>query len=875
MSIYNVAGYGSADGLAGDYYGEAPKLTYSVYPFRAIATDYTQVFLTWTIPAGDYSDIRLVRSFDGYPETQEDGVVIWSWDSTSGLDKLSEFTDGLNSLYPLIQGRFVYYRVWVKSSAATGGHAIGQWIPVGDTNTLLPARHSTFAPDGSELVSTQNKLMDVLPRVFTSATQSPIDEVDTESDLSKFLDSFAFELDRIQTYADLLLPLESGRLASADILLLQSLQLGLPIEPYLATKQQRRLAREALYIYQNKGTENSLGAYVESLTGFAPDITASPNLVLTPQDSSFTGGLGFWKPIGDITLELNTTMPGVPPETEPFVDDYRYTAKVVVNAAESKISSGVEKPITQGIPVVPGTPYIFSGYGKTASGTMNVGGHAYWYDYKGNLIRIVPPLQYPPVKKPITTDWTRYEFLGRAPGVEQKITSVSVTSNVATITVDPYNVSLPGETFQITGVTEAGWTGLNGYYQVIETGAAGTNWLKVKFTHANTTSPVPLSNAMLIECEPDYTATNYVAYSAVVTTSTPLAPFNLATVTIADPIPHGLSVGDQVVMLAFTDALSFGLHEILSVDVMNNTISFATLEVPGTYTALPGVIKKLIPGTGTPTPKGYYGAFDLVFHDTGTAYLDLFQMATFDVQEFHEARAVEIFLNPTKSNFLKNPGFNPAGASSWGVTAASHTVVDRTTVGRIGSGYALQVGTTVAGATSITSLSTPVKTGKYITASVWAKAATGHTETMSLNATAYDVTSTALAFNTEVITITDKWQRFHTTFYLPTVPQDAAAVLFTLAGATTGSTIYLDQAQVENSYNPTDYIVGDMPAFLQVGAVWEGDAYDSATHLYPGLPIKITRLQQELPKYLPINSSFLIRSYDGSQPYGNVAKPIR
>jgi hypothetical protein len=119
------------------------------------------------------------------------------------------------------------------------------------------------------------------------------------------------------------------------------------------------------------------------------------------------------------------------------------------------------------------------------------------------------------------------------------------------------------------------------------------------------------------------------------------------------------------------------------------------------------------------------------------------------------------------------------------------------------------------------------------------------------------------------IQITDTWNRFSTTVYVPLSSSNSVVVSAAVVGPTAGNTIYLDRFQVEDSFKATDYFDGDLP--ISYGAVWERSdlQHTSPSHLYPNLPVKITRLRQELPKYIPLNSSFLIRWYGGG-----VAKPL-
>jgi hypothetical protein len=980
MGLYGVAEYGDRDGIPyetdlaeiGDVYGDSPQLAFSGDPFRAVAISYTQISLTWVSPAGDYSELRIVRSFDGYPETAEDGAIVYSWNNNDDDVLETAFIDGDDPSIGLTSGKFVYYRMWLK-------RLDNRWKIASDAYTLLPIRHSTLAPDGTELVNTKNKVLDILPRVFTTATQSPIDEVNPNSDLAKFLDGPSFELDRILTYAGLLLPLETNRYVSPEILLLQSTQLGLPIEPFLATKQQRRLAREALYIYQNKGTENSIEAFVESFTGFAPEVTKSPNIILTTQDSSFTGGLGFWKPVGNLTLELETTVPGVSPEIEPYVDDYRFVAKITANEVGSRIISGTDDPVRHGTPVNPGTAHIFSGYGKSLTGTTEVTGHALWYDLEGRLIDIDPPRTFIQTPQVVEDDWTRFQLIGRSPGVEQRISTISIDDGVLTFYLLEPNIMVRGETIIVSEVSPE----IDGVYQIESIGSSlddTFNQVRVLTdlsdkeltpVSGQLSEGIPLTNPTAAELSVQVPAGTLDPKWVVIAGE---IVDGIATVTFADD--HDLTEGDLLVLQAMSTYFSFGVHTILSVPetdqvtfqiyepytgVINTTLdqSFAVTGVP--Y----GFGFQVVPGTAAKAPKAYYAGFELVMQTENTLYLDLLQMATFDVQEFHEARAVEIFLYPTKSNYLLNPGFNPAGMTRtiggvevpiWDISAATYDNVDRTDVGLVGAGFALElepspspimvsysvtsnvativtaaphvltvgdifsiVGTgtaldnvpftaTAVGSTSIsfafpspanvasTSLSGAIApvilstvsdvivSGKFITSSVSIKTDTSTPEALLMSALAYDGQLEEIVQTiSKPILVTDEWQRFDITLFVPAEVSEPASIVINLAfsGVMSGQTLYFDQAMVENSFKPTDYFDGDSgPSY---GAVWgnfatlidpnapyrEAEPYQSPSHLYPNLDTKVIRLQQELEKYIPLNSSFLIRWYGGG-----VAKPL-
>lgn len=870
MGLYSAAKYGI------DVYGQLSKLDYYAEPFISKAVDYTKVQLTWVQPSGEIVEFRILRSNDGFPETPEDGRLIYSYTSSTNI-KLTDYLDGEEPLNPVPSGKFVYYRIWVKVLSATN-----VWRVAGDTVTLVPIRHSSFAPDKTTLVDTKNKLLDILPRVYTTSTQSPIDEVDPNSELAIFLDAFSFELDIALTYADLLLPVSSWQYISPEILNLQSTQFGIEVEPYIATKQQRKLVRNAISVYQNKGTLKGIETFVESYTGYAPTVTSSPNLILSTQDSTFTKGVGFWRAIGNATISPETTVPGVPESVEPYIENNGYVAKVVVNQIGSKIVNGEERPVTQGTPVFPGTAYTFSGYGKSASGDVGVKGYVTWYDIDGNYIEIDPPRTFVQTPQLIgDSDWERFEFIGRSPGVTERIVSYSINSGVLTFYLESINTMVRGETIVVSGISEA----IDGIYQIEGNGITPetVNQLTVATIESNTSGLVSCEG-LLQEANPNFENVPFVVMGGDIVNGV---------ATVAFATPHGLTAGDKIVIQAMSTAFSFGMHTITSV-----TSTTATFQIYNPYTPIPnttldesfsvtgvpyGFALKLIPGEIQEiVPNAYYASFELEFTTTGTLYLDLLQMATFDVPEYHQPRAVEIFLNPNKTNYLLNPGFNDTTLNdTWDITATDYGAYDREGTGGeledespalSGAGFVLLVDENDGNDAIVESTSAPLNTGKFVTASVYLKGYGDTTGDLTLSLEAIDsADDSLLGINSETqITLTNSWERYSTTLFIPSDDRETIVVKMSLV-SDGDIKFWLDRAQVEESFRPTDYFAGaDVEGEASPeSAFWEGAQYESPSHQYANFDQKIDRLRAQLPHYLPTNLSFLIRWYGGG-----VAKPI-
>jgi phage tail-like protein len=374
---------------AGGYYGQQSRLAFSIQPFTSVAVGYDKVELTWAQlgnPEGAaFNAIRLVRNQVTFPETQEDGVILWEEYSLTGSPSLTTFEDGFDNFEddnehndsPLIGGRFAYYRMWLRKDDDV-------WYRAGDTYVLIPQDHGTTAFTGTAAQTTHDKFMDLIPKVYTTATQSPLDNVDPESTLYTFLKGFSLTLDELLTYVDVLKPNYSGLSTPPPVVSLQAQQLGIPLEYSLGLRAMKKMVREAVFLHNNKGTALGVGTLAENLTGFSPTVTRTKNLMLTMQDSTFYKGLGNWLPGGSCTLTVEDSVYHDTSETN--VSDKTYTAKVVASSASSFIFNGENKPKTLGIPVTAEEDYQLVFFALTSTASRSVTAKVTWYDYMGTAV---------------------------------------------------------------------------------------------------------------------------------------------------------------------------------------------------------------------------------------------------------------------------------------------------------------------------------------------------------------------------------------------------------------------------------------------------------------------------------------------------------
>lgn len=434
------------------YYGVRAALAYSAEPIVATAVNYDSVRVEWLAPTGTYSDFRLVRSQIGLPQTQEDGAIIYSSVGAPTDTKMLDST--ANSSAPLIPGRFVFYRAWVRKAESS------YWVPAGDAYTLLPspnslgvgrdAVYSGAAPDGFNtddvLISsnpninptvstTHDRFMEMLPRVLISNTSSGTDVIYAQYDpygepsgkkdnslISEFLSAFSFSLDEFLTFASLIVPDTNIHYANPTSVFLGSHDLGLTLDVEPVTSTQRRLLRNAIKIYQNKGTRPGLELLVQSMTGYDASVSDTNNLLLTIADATFN--FINWEegqPVGNWT----TTSPDITitPYTEGLVLDQvqvprtldpTYCLLVSSTTAGEGILLGTKDPVNTAIPVTAGLRYTASMYFKESEvheGDPDVIGSEFiWYDRFGQKISSDEDFFYNDLDSPLAegTTWARY-----------------------------------------------------------------------------------------------------------------------------------------------------------------------------------------------------------------------------------------------------------------------------------------------------------------------------------------------------------------------------------------------------------------------------------------------------------------------------------
>lgn len=349
----------------GSKYGETRKLAYSVEPITVVVLSFSTAYLSWFSPSGAFTRIRLVRNQIGFAETAEDGVVVWEEFATEGTVSRSTFTDGVDNpeSIGIVSGRPVYYSMFLFTEDKV-------WLKAGEVSDVIPGNHDS-----------QRKIMDFIPRVYTSNVHSPLGVVDPTSALYSFIDGVSLTYEQLLTELDILRPNHFSDISSHLLLPVETSNVGLDQEPNIPIKNQKRLIREAFFMYGHKGQKAGIETYVESLSGYAPTITLSENILLNPQESTFVNNTGNWV-FENATAVISDEQV---PATGDNVIDTVYACKVTAISSFSMIL-GADDPIKKGIPISANSEYIASCKVKSPPSDGSIVLSVNWYDGKAIFI---------------------------------------------------------------------------------------------------------------------------------------------------------------------------------------------------------------------------------------------------------------------------------------------------------------------------------------------------------------------------------------------------------------------------------------------------------------------------------------------------------
>lgn len=840
-------------------YGAAGIEAFSVQPFFAEVIDYDKVNLHWTNPDGDILRLRLVRNQEGVPDTSEDGIILLDvpFREVEAGTTQSHTDEGITAtgeLVPLIPGRHVYYSIWLW----LGSPSLYRWQLAATLTETIPSPHATTSATG-EITTTHTRLLNSLPRVFTSDELNVLGEVNYSSDLSRFLEGITFTADQIMTLADLLAP--SPGLVNLTPELLNSYALNFGIKPEnknerRPTKFQRKLVSNALSLYMSKGKTDSLEALVESLTGYQVYAVESGNLMLSAQDATFYGGVGNW--VAETGCTLSSITGTAPSSSEITSNEFAYRvdgtriAQVVVSSATNLLTNGKDNPVLKGIPVRELSPYAFALYQKKSSTvtTEEITLTVEWHDYTG---RVIPDSEYTQTFD-VTAAWSKVSLEYAQSPEKAAYASLSVEfSATGTYLLDMVQFSdYSEENFtEARGVGVALSPSKRNYITNPSFEGSTTGWSDVNATLTSVAFDLGTEGLPGDEIPGQYSGDDFLNVASV-------EDDEVAVMTTAAEVITG---SGDVTFSAHTysvTAPTAGIEVTLEAYAAAPYVNYVTVPTP---TAAPttgwsytgGTFTTSFPTTGGPTgnPTRVLLTYSSA-QTTGDVVIAVANTGlTIDWDEIL-ADAEYTFAVWVKPN-----------AATTAVPTITWTLADDPDI----SGDVPTVPPSVGDEVSLSA-------DEWTRVEFTVQAPYGiASAALSLDVSRVGITTLAIAdaqffpvtyTSTGVIgTASGEWERGSVTL---AIPSDALfpdgvrglSVDVTLRYVSTGDAVRIDAVQLEDGYRQTDYFDGSFPY-----AYWGGTDHQSPSSLYANLDQKLSRVQQKLRTYLPLGTPYYVETSNG------------
>lgn len=366
-----MARYGTDIYGVGHYGAETTTLVdFDASPFTAYPTNYSKIELTWVVPTGDWTTLRLVRNRYGFPLASDDGDIV--------LETLKEFApngftdDGSQPTQSgITQGIDYFYSLFVLKTLD------GFWAKAGDAYLVTTKDYEGLS-----------SAYDFLPAVFKTKSYKTLSDSADNQDLISFLNIFDSYIDFIKTHAELLLNIYDPSITHYPALAYMMHQFGSQFEPELGVQQSRIFLRNISLINQNKGSLQGLKDFIKAFTGWEVNVQPTNNLMLTFNDASFEESIGFWENIENANMtviaysDLAPYIEPTTPELYPNKQNGSLKLKAISNG-DVQIACGLSNPKIKGIPVTAGLVYTFSIYAQTAVTSRKVFVDIRWYDLSG------------------------------------------------------------------------------------------------------------------------------------------------------------------------------------------------------------------------------------------------------------------------------------------------------------------------------------------------------------------------------------------------------------------------------------------------------------------------------------------------------------
>jgi len=255
-------------------YGADIHVEYSVEPFEAQPDGYGAVRLAWSPPAGNWTQMRLLKSRLGYAANANDGVILFDSDTPINYWTDGDLTPGAWYYYTLyLQVDSAWYRVGVASSLAVKDFGFS-----GLLWNRIPYYFHFFPryPDGT------------VKTYFTSAEVYDPDRLDqVNQHLQQYLNVLGWGFDLMRTYSDTTLWANDARLTHLENLDRLARTLGTVYEYEVPAQVMRAKVTNTALLARSRGTLAGLRDMLALSTGYDVDIEVGANMFLNEDQANF------------------------------------------------------------------------------------------------------------------------------------------------------------------------------------------------------------------------------------------------------------------------------------------------------------------------------------------------------------------------------------------------------------------------------------------------------------------------------------------------------------------------------------------------------------------------------------------------------------
>jgi hypothetical protein len=808
----------------------------SVSPMTSFAYDYNKIEVNWQLPNfSTFKIFRLVRNQYSYSETPEDGEVLFEHIPNQTTNELiTTFIDGETSSLSsvlLVSGQYVYYTVWLLVADS--------WVKAGQTHVLLPKDHGVYVNKTVKIKSSHVKILDLLPRMYVSSSNSPYDAIDETSTLSRFLKAFSFSYDEILTYADLSTKYTSAKKLATELTISRLADMGIRVTSTEPSSYLKNMVSKAPYLLSIKGTKQGLQSFIETFTGFNAEVNMSNNLLLRSEDSAFhLGRQGKWFSVSQYaTLSVDPSS-DIPSEDNSLKSPYRLKVVTttgglsIIKLGNASQVTTVYEAVNDTIPVKPNTQYTFGFYAKedaaSAAASLAIVPKLDWRDEYGSQIRVDTLTS----RNPGTSAWEKFSNTVTSPGKVVTASSYTVGSTGTTITLPTGHGFVTSDVIWV----EDTQVPFNGGFTVV----------------SYTTTSVTINYTQVLT----FTGVSSTGTTIETTTSNVFAIKEGSTVTKASGT--GTLNGTTKVVSILSDT-SFTVDVQPSVNLSGATINISGYTIPGSFYVYKGA---------SLLEKEKLAKYVVVsFQQVSTSsifYLDNIWLGEGSTYAYEEARCVYVDLLPSKVNLLPDPSFSGSGWSSSGtysdtestdLTWLPYSTVTGNTMGKVITKSTSPYSTTSSNPdlTVQTAITVPNQE-TYYTFSVYIKGDSAFDLTLGLSCNSPAKVATPVP-----ISVTTSWQRVSITIYVGKFVNGTTTTLTPYIYGTRNSsvTFRVDNAQLEQSQKPTDYFDGN---FENQGAYWSGVSNESLSYSFINKDKKLSELSLHMSDWVPFGLLWVIRT---------------